>query len=147
MPSAASHAVQVRGVGDEGQILHGWIAAEDFRVALEDVAASASQGYQFDEMRESSDNLQVMWQDSVGHQAEPGHISFTDVVSQQGIRADDFMFRILEVDHGHNDEQRTRWIAEDKFDLSGSFVVSGPDGSVNDGNGKEVVVVPIEPYW
>lgn len=146
--SNGTRGVRVRGIGQDGTHLVAWIAPDDFKWAMQDVAESAAPGYRFDEIRANQNYLSgIRWRNASTHQPveDPAVISNAEIVYQQGLRPDDFKYRILETTHGHKD--MTQLETPHSYRMSGQFVdAGGPPGTVPDAMGKEVQVTLIKPY-
>lgn len=136
---------------DTDETIYGEVSPQQFERALRKVAEQSRRGIDFDYMDAADDYEDVTWYDSLGHHADEAnennpYVSAADIVSQSGVHPWEFQYRILEITHGIRDENRTRMIGPNKFDISGQYVESGPERAIADSDGKEIPVTPMKPH-
>lgn len=147
--SHRNKTVHVTGTDEEtGGTMYGEVSPQMYEYALKTIALEQRRDRELDQLPAADNYEDVIWTDSVGHRVaeDQSYISFADLVEQSGVGPQEFVYRVLETNHGHNDENATRLIGQHKFDLSGQYVEAGPTTMSFDNEGKEIPVTLIKPY-
>jgi hypothetical protein len=140
-------SVRVQSVDEDGEPMYAVVSSQSFEAALHRFATSTQQSETWNDI--DLDNYEdVIWTDSMGHRVSEdfSYVNDQDVLEQAGVHPDEFNYRVLEVQHGHRDENMVRTAGPHMFKLSGQYVETGPTTDYIEDEGREIPVVPMRPY-